>query len=90
MKSESAIAAPRIDTGDSVLHGPTGETWVVAYVQGDRLAWCGWPEGEARLEDCKLVTAASDEYREKLLREMSEMSTDDARKRYARWRLGLR
>ena len=35
-----------IDTGDTVKHGPTGETWVVAYVQGDRLAWCGWPEGE--------------------------------------------
>jgi hypothetical protein len=40
-----------IDTADHVLHGPSGETWVVAYVEGDRLAWCGWPEGEAKLAD---------------------------------------
>ena len=79
-----------IDTGDTVKHGPTGETWVVAYVQGEWLAWCGWPEGEARLSDCTLVTAATDEYREKLLREIADMPTDDARRRYARHRLGIR
>lgn len=26
-----------IDTGDHVLHGPTGETWVVARVLEDKL-----------------------------------------------------
>lgn len=46
--------------GDSVLHGPSGETWVVAYVDGEYMAWCGWPEGEAQVRDCTLVTAVSD------------------------------
>jgi hypothetical protein len=48
-------------TGDTVFHKPTGEKWLVAYVDGDRLAWCGWPEGEARLSDCELVRACDDE-----------------------------
>ena len=72
-----------IDTGDSVHHTPTGEDWVVAYVRGDRLAWCGWPEGEAALSDCTMVTKATPEWRDKLLREMAE-NTDGARGRYAR------
>jgi hypothetical protein len=80
-----------IDTGDTVKHGPTGETWVVAYVQGDRLAWCGWPPGEASLEHCQLVAKAAPEYRDKLLRDMAnvpnEPGRDDRRKRYAEWRL---
>ena len=50
-----------IRTGDTVYHQPSGETWVVAYVDEDRLAWCGWPEGEARLEDCELHRACSEE-----------------------------
>lgn len=76
-----------IDTGDFVRHGPTGEEWVVAYVQGDRLAWCGWPEGEARLADCTLLQKASDEYRAKILNELAEST--GARARYARHRLGI-
>jgi hypothetical protein len=58
-----------IDTGDHVLHAPSGETWVVAYVRGDRLAWCGWPQGEATLTDCVLLKKATAEERIKLLRE---------------------
>lgn len=80
-----------IDTGDSVKHGPTGETWTVAYVQGDRLAWCGWPPGEAHLSDCTLVEKAKPEYRDKLLRDMADMRLDpsgwDRRKSYAQQRL---
>ena len=80
-----------IDTGDSVLHGPTGERWVVAYVDGDRLAWCGWPPGEAALSDCKLIQKASPEYRDKLLHDMAEMRLEpesyDRRKSYAMQRL---
>ena len=79
-----------IDTGDTVKHGPTGETWTVAYVQGDYLAWCGWPEGEARLSDCTLIEPATDEYRAKLLNDLANMPENDARRRYARHRLGLR
>jgi hypothetical protein len=82
-----------IDTGDSVKHGPTGETWVVAYVDGDRLAWCGWPKGEAALADCTLVEKASPEARDKLLHDMAEMRLDpdeyDRRRSMARARLGL-
>lgn len=47
--------------GDRVLHKPSGETWVVAYVDGDYLAWCGWPEGEAKVSDCTLVKRCSDD-----------------------------
>ena len=31
------------------------EDWVVAYVRGTALAWCGWPEGLAQLADCRLI-----------------------------------
>lgn len=79
----------QIDTGDYVKHGPTGESWVVAYVQGDRLAWCGWPEGEAKLADCTLEQKATPERRDELLREMAALTGDDARGRYARHRLSL-
>ena len=76
-----------IDTGDTVKHGPTGETWVVAYVRDDRLAWVGWPEGEASLEHCTLIEKATPEYRNKLLHDMAAMESDDARRRYAAHRL---
>ena len=58
-KQESDMVVPR--AGDTVRHGPTGEKWVVAYVDGDRIAWVGWPVGEASLADCTLVERVSDE-----------------------------
>jgi hypothetical protein len=79
-----------IDTGDTVLHKPSGETWTVAYVRGDHLSWCGWPEGIAILSDCELVKAASDDERMSLLQQMARMEGNDSRGRYARWRLGIR
>src|SRR5436309_3154814 len=60
--------------GDHVKHGPTGETWVVAHVDGERLAWCGWPEGEAKLADCTLVKAASDAEHLQTLRDCAKSS----------------
>ena len=75
-----------IDTGDHVLHAPSGEPWVVAYVRGDRLAWCGWPQGEATLTDCMLLKKATPEQRIKLLREIAK-SGHDPRGQYARDRL---
>jgi hypothetical protein len=42
--------------GDHVFHRPTGETWVVAYVSGDYLAWCGWPSGEARVSTTRIAS----------------------------------
>ena len=76
-----------IDTADHVRHGPSGESWVVAYVRGDRLAWCGWPQGEAALADCTLTKKATPEQRIKLLREMAASESGDMRSSYARQRL---
>ena len=73
-----------IDTGDTVKHGPTGETWLVAFVDGDRLAWCGWPEGTANVSDCTLVRKATDESRFALLQEMARSAGNGIRQRYAR------
>lgn len=76
-----------IDTGDTVKHGPTGETWVVAYVRGDRIAWCGWPEGEASLKHCTLVEQCDDAYRMKLLQDLAAIDSQDARRQYGKQRL---
>ena len=72
-----------IDTGDWVVHCPSGEHWVVACVDGEYLHWCGWPEGDAKLSDCVLTKKASSEYRLKLLNEIASMSGDCHRKRHA-------
>lgn len=77
----------KIDTGDTVKHGPTGESWVVAYVEDNRLAWCGWPPGWAELSDCTLVRKASEEQRIALLEKMAKSGRNDRRTRYAKWRL---
>jgi hypothetical protein len=58
MPSDPNMAAPRC--GDHVLHRPSGETWVVAWCEGDDLAWCGWPNGMARASDCEIVKQATD------------------------------
>lgn len=67
-------------TGDHVKHGPTGETWVVGYVDGDRMSWLGWPPGEARTEDCTVVKACTDEEHEQVLRQLAQ-SQDGKRAR---------
>jgi hypothetical protein len=76
-----------IDTGDYVHHARSGEDWVVAYVRGDRVAWCGWPPGEAALADCTLVQKASSADRAKLLLEMANSMNSDIRAAYARAKL---
>jgi hypothetical protein len=89
-----------IDTGDTVEHGPTGETWIVAYVEkrpgssyGDVLCAVGWPNTEARLRDCALVQKATPEYRDQLLHQLANMHLEngqyDRRRALARTRLGL-
>jgi hypothetical protein len=85
--SESTRAT--IDTGDTVYHRPSKETWLVACVDGDRLSWCGWPEGTAMLADCDLVQKAAPGEKEKLLRTLADMNNqDDHRCRFARRALG--
>jgi hypothetical protein len=85
------VTAPEtvaIDTGDVVRHEPTGERWIVAYVLDGRLAWLGWPPGEAAASDCTLVTKATPEARASYLRALADMrDASDRRCRYARQRL---
>ena len=61
-------------SGDVVRHRPSGEKWVVAYVEGDWLAWCGWPPGEAKVSDCDLLEACSDEEHKESLRQWAGLS----------------
>jgi hypothetical protein len=82
---EAKLMSQQIDTADVVLHEPSGEKWLVAYVRGERLAWCGWPEGEAKLSDCALVEKAPPEAREKLLHELASISGSDSRKVMAQY-----
>lgn len=76
-----------IDTGDYIYHYPSREKWVVAYVQGEYLVWCGWPQGEAQLSNCVLLKKATPEKRLDLLKEMAAMPGNDPRQRYAQRRL---
>lgn len=72
-----------IRTGDTVIHKPTGEEWLVAGVDNGQLMWCGWPEGSADLADCELVESASDQASMELLQTLAAMTGPDMRKRYA-------
>jgi hypothetical protein len=58
---------PEIDTGDFVLHKPSGEEWVVAYVKDGRLAACGWPDEIVPVADCVLTKKATPAARRALL-----------------------
>lgn len=75
------MTTPR--AGDIVFHKPTGEEWVVAYVDGDYLAWCGWPEGEAKLADCELVRAIDDADHLRWLRDIAASDGKRARRAHA-------
>jgi len=75
----------QIDTGDHVRHNPSGEEWLVAYVRGDKLVCCGWPESMAQLSDCTLTKKASPARRHELLLEMAK--SDGSRAAYAKARL---
>ena len=77
----------QIDTADTVYHKPTKESWVVACVHGDRLHWCGWPDGSALLSDCELKTKATPEARDRLLKQIAGSSGQGHRPSCARARL---
>ena len=74
----------RIRCGDAVFHGPTRQTWLVAYADygtGD-LSWSGWPEGRARIEDCVVTRIATDEqHAEHVAEWLSKPRPDDHRRR---------
>lgn len=46
---------------------------MVAYVDGDWLAWYGWPYGEAKVSDCDLVKACTDEEHRRSLEDWSSI-----------------
>jgi hypothetical protein len=71
-----------IDTGDEVAHGPSGENWIVAGVDGDRLWWCGWPEGTVKLSDCTLIKKATPEERDELRARLAQLPYNDSRRRF--------
>lgn len=78
------MAEKPIRCGDIVKHGPTGEEWLVAWADpetGD-LAWCGWPNGIARISDCTLVEACDDAKHRRVLDMV--LGTDGSRARMAR------
>lgn len=60
--------------GDVVKHRPSGETWVLAWGDKERneVSACGWPESIAKMSDCDLIEAASDEEHLKMLKEWAE------------------
>jgi len=72
-----------IDTGDRVHHAPTGEDWIVAFVENGHLYWLGWPPGRAEVADCTLVRKATPQQRKSTLISMARMD-GDVRGEYAR------
>jgi hypothetical protein len=59
----TSTAATKFRTADHILHKPAGEKWVVAYADHDagHLAPMGWPDCEAKISDCEIVKAATDD-----------------------------
>lgn len=50
----------QIRLGDIVIHGPSGEEWVVLYCNGINLAPMGWPPCEAKVSDCTVTERCTD------------------------------
>ena len=70
--------------GDTVKHGPTGETWTVAYADHDtgHMSWQGWPEGKAKISDCTVTKACTgEEHIAVLLAWSTSKRKDDLRRR---------
>lgn len=63
-------------TGDAVLHRPSGETWQLAFVEGDRCAPCGWPPCMANVSDCELVEECTDNEHQELVARLRNMTND--------------
>lgn len=66
--------------GDHVLHGPTGETWVVAWAEGEHLAWAGWPNGTALITDCTIVKRTTDAEHRRAVEDWEHCANDDGRR----------
>ncbi len=64
--------------GDTVKHGPSGETWTLAIDERNgHVYWCGWPpDGSGKASDCTLVEATTDEARVEILRQVARARGD--------------
>jgi hypothetical protein len=53
---EVTISGPLLEAGDHVLHGPTGEEWLLLGISRDgrTVAVAGWPPTQALASDCTL------------------------------------
>lgn len=49
------IDTEELRPGDTVLHRPSGEEWVLLRVKDGYIYPAGWPVSRARSEDCELV-----------------------------------
>jgi hypothetical protein len=78
-----------IRAGDTVLHKPTGEKWLVAAMSGDgaKLVCCGWPESIADVSDCELFRSATDEKHTDTLMRVIESCPEQLRGSWARQNL---
>ena len=83
--AEETGAMTKIKCGDHIHHEPSGEDWVVAYVNGDHLVCQGWPESAAKLSDCVLIKSCSFEEHIASLEECAKSS--GSRAYHARKRL---
>lgn len=81
------ITADQVRCGDHVFHRPSRETWLVAWAEGEYMAWAGWPNGAAPLRDCLLVYRATDAEHTEAVREWAkagDMQGDSRRARVLR------
>lgn len=67
--------------GDTIKHSPSGETWTLAYVNGENVSWVGWPAGEAYRKDCTLIEACSDAEHVKMLRRLETANCEGSDRR---------
>lgn len=81
-EAKQAPAPKPFRAGDHVRHRPSGESWVVAYQDGEHVGWCGWPAGEALAADCDLIQAVTDTEHLAILRRLE--NGGDKRARMAR------
>lgn len=72
-----------IRTGDTVRHIPSGEKWLVAYVQGGLVCACSWPGTRVAEKDCHVIRSAGDQESEDLLKALADTNLNDERKAYA-------
>jgi hypothetical protein len=75
-----------LKAGDTIKHGPSGETWVVAAVSpdGKDILCCGWPETMAAVADCELLKACSLEESVEQSQSVAKSCHDQCRGSWAR------